>query len=449
LIKSAKLQMLISKFEEIKMLEEETFCEFYTKVRDLRNSMVSLGKQISDIKLIRKILRSLPERFKIKVTTIEESKDLEEMKIEELVGSLQTYEYSLTPVRKAKTISLKASKASKKKSVVSSDEDSDVDEDAVAMLAKNFECFMKNNKFKKKFSDRLRKAPHTTDTEEAEKKDPRGPQCFECSGFGHIKIECANLKKQRGKAFNATLIDESEKEEEALEEEKFLAFVALYDDKKDSQSYCSENSEEEDMQSAYQFYNVEFLKLGEKYKQQVLELNSLRTEKTSMLIKINDLEERLLETQLQLERVSDEKLTRMLSIQMCPTDKTGLGYVPISDTPSTSKTIFVKPVIPDTPPPKVDKGKAIMEAEVPFFPQPPAKLPIRRKPLTCHHCDEPRHIRPNCPHRQVQRKKKWQAPKTPMSHQCRVSNDVRPRCPPPKPPKHHRSLPRNHVLELQ
>jgi hypothetical protein len=31
-----------------------------------------------------------------------------------LVGSFQTYEYSLPPVRKAKTITLKASKASKK-----------------------------------------------------------------------------------------------------------------------------------------------------------------------------------------------------------------------------------------------------------------------------------------------------------------------------------------------
>jgi hypothetical protein len=96
------------------------------------------------------------------VTTIEESKDLEEMKIEELVGSLQTYEYSLPSIRKVKTIALKASKASKKKSRVSSDEDSDIDEDAVAMLAKNFEHFMKNNKLKKKFSDRLRKAPHTS-----------------------------------------------------------------------------------------------------------------------------------------------------------------------------------------------------------------------------------------------------------------------------------------------
>jgi hypothetical protein len=228
---AAKLQMLISKFEEIKMLVEEIFGEFYTKISDLRNSIVSLGKQISNVKLIRKILRSLPKRFRIKVTIIEESKDLEEMKIEELVGSLQTYEYSLPPFRKAKTIALKASK---KKSRVSSDEDSDIDEDAVAILAKNFERFMKNNKFKKKFSDRLRKAPHTVEFEEAEKNDPRGPQCFECSSFGHIRIECVNLKKLKGKAFNATLSDESEKEEETPEEEKFLAFVAPHEENEDS-----------------------------------------------------------------------------------------------------------------------------------------------------------------------------------------------------------------------
>jgi hypothetical protein len=216
--------MLISKFEEIKMLEEKTFEEFYTKISDLRNSIVSLGKSISVVKLIRKIVRSLPERFKIKVTTIEESKDLEEMKIEELVGSLQAYEYSLPPVRKAKTIALKASK---KNTRVSSDEDSDIDEDVVAMLAKNFERFMKNDKFKKRFFDRLKKAPKIVKPEEAEKKDPRGPKCYECSGFEHIKSEWENLKKIKGKAFNATLNDESEKEEETLEEEKSLAFGSL------------------------------------------------------------------------------------------------------------------------------------------------------------------------------------------------------------------------------
>jgi hypothetical protein len=68
------------------------------------------------------------------------------MKIEEFVGSLQTYEYSLPPVKKAKTISLKASK---KKARVSSEEDSDNEVDVVAVLAKNFERLMKNDKFKK------------------------------------------------------------------------------------------------------------------------------------------------------------------------------------------------------------------------------------------------------------------------------------------------------------
>jgi hypothetical protein len=153
--------------------------------------MVNLGKSILDVKLIRKILRSLPEHFRIKVTIIEETKDLEEMKIEELVGSLQTYEYSLPPVKKAKSIALKASK---KKFRVSSDEDFDIDEDVVAMLAKNFERFMKNNKFKKKFSDRLKKAPHTAEIgpKEAEKKDPRGPQCFlniEASGTSRLSVQ--------------------------------------------------------------------------------------------------------------------------------------------------------------------------------------------------------------------------------------------------------------------
>jgi hypothetical protein len=52
------------------------------------------------------------------------------------------------------------------------------------MLAKNFKRFMKNNKFKKKFSDRLRKAPHTTDTKEGEKKYPRGPSASNVQVLG-------------------------------------------------------------------------------------------------------------------------------------------------------------------------------------------------------------------------------------------------------------------------
>lgn len=102
IVKFAKLQMLVSLFERIEMLEDETFNEFYFKINNLRNSMINLGKKVSDAKLVKKIFRSLLERFRIKVTSIEESKDLDDMKIEELVGSLQTYEFSLPLVKKVK-----------------------------------------------------------------------------------------------------------------------------------------------------------------------------------------------------------------------------------------------------------------------------------------------------------------------------------------------------------
>jgi hypothetical protein len=80
------------------------------------------------------------------VATIEESKDFEEMKIEGLVGSLQTYEMSLPLVKKMKTIALKASK---KKVEVSSGDDSEDEEKVVAILAKNFKRLMRNERFKK------------------------------------------------------------------------------------------------------------------------------------------------------------------------------------------------------------------------------------------------------------------------------------------------------------
>jgi hypothetical protein len=348
LVKSAKLQMLISKFEEIKMLEDETFGEFYSKMSDLRNSVVSIGKPISDVKLIRKIQRSLPERFRIKVTTIEESKDLEEMKIEELVGSLQTYELSLPPVKKVEA---------------SSEDDSEEEEKAVAMLAKNFRRLMRDDRFKNKFSKKVKKVPREAEPEEEEKKDPRGPRCFECSGFGHIRADCGNLKKGKGKAYNVTLSDESE--EEAPESKKFLAFVAPHAEEEDSY-YLEHSDNGEELKEAYKTLYIEYEKLREGCKQYLYDLNSLRTEKSSLLLRIQKLEEKLLETQLQLERVIDEKLTHMLSIQKSPTDKTGLEYVaPSSDAPSTSKTVFVKPTIPEPPPTVEDKGKDKVNDDVP------------------------------------------------------------------------------------
>ena len=51
-------------------------------------SKFNLGEKTEDSKVVQKILRSLPENFRAKVTAIEESKDLDEIKVQELIGSL-------------------------------------------------------------------------------------------------------------------------------------------------------------------------------------------------------------------------------------------------------------------------------------------------------------------------------------------------------------------------
>jgi tRNA/tmRNA/rRNA uracil-C5-methylase (TrmA/RlmC/RlmD family) len=81
----------------------------------------------------------------------------------------------------------------------------------------------------------------------------------------------------------------------------------------------------------------------------------------------------------------------MLSIQKSPIDKTGLGYVaPPSDTPSTSRTVFVKLAVPDPPFTVEDKRKDKLNGDVPSTQKPSSD---RRSPI-CHHYGLSGHVRP-------------------------------------------------------
>jgi len=92
-VKSSRIQILTTKFESLKMKEDETIQYFYMIALDIANSFDSLGEKLSDESHnYRKILRSLPKRFDMKVTTIEEAQDISSMNIEELIESLQNFE---------------------------------------------------------------------------------------------------------------------------------------------------------------------------------------------------------------------------------------------------------------------------------------------------------------------------------------------------------------------
>ena len=87
-VKDTKLQMLTTRFEELRMSEDESFDSFYSKLNEVVISKFNLGEKTEDSKVVRKIILSLPESFRAKVIAIEESKDLDEIKVQELIGSL-------------------------------------------------------------------------------------------------------------------------------------------------------------------------------------------------------------------------------------------------------------------------------------------------------------------------------------------------------------------------
>ena len=59
-VKDIKLQMLTTRFEELKMSEDESFYSFYGKLNEVVVSKFNLGDKTEDSKIVRKILRSLP-----------------------------------------------------------------------------------------------------------------------------------------------------------------------------------------------------------------------------------------------------------------------------------------------------------------------------------------------------------------------------------------------------
>ena len=132
---------LTTSFEEIKMEDDESFDEFYTKLNDIVNSVFNLGENIPEPKIVRKVLRSLPERFHAKITAIEESKDIEKISLIELVGNLQTYKLGLTRIgksSKSKSMTLKAKSSDTNE--FSDDEDSKMK----SYITWQFKMFMKN-----------------------------------------------------------------------------------------------------------------------------------------------------------------------------------------------------------------------------------------------------------------------------------------------------------------
>ena len=157
-------------------------------MNDIVNSLYNLDEIYDQLKIVRKLLRSLTEGFRPKVTAIIESKDLNSIPIDELVGSLQSYELDLPKTNKSKSMALKSVD-----DVDRNEFDDELFAIEIAYLAKNFRNFLRinNRRTRGKNNAELRNMGRNEPTKVNNAEKPKekvgqisnnsiGQQCFGC-----------------------------------------------------------------------------------------------------------------------------------------------------------------------------------------------------------------------------------------------------------------------------
>ncbi|XP_071742238.1 uncharacterized protein [Rutidosis leptorrhynchoides] len=91
-LRSARLATLKRELEGLKMKEGESVDEFATKLTGLASKARSLGYELEEVDLVKRLLDSMPMSFLQIVASIEQCFVLDEMLFDEAVGRLKAYE---------------------------------------------------------------------------------------------------------------------------------------------------------------------------------------------------------------------------------------------------------------------------------------------------------------------------------------------------------------------
>jgi len=150
--------MLVHQYELFGMKEDENIETMYSRFQTLVSGLQILKKSYVTSDHVNKILRSLPAKWRQKVTAIEEAKDLNTLSVEDLISSLKCHEIGLNehePVKKPKFIALKLrGKSTKALKALESEEEStseDFGEDLavvqeMAMLSNSYNILLRRTR---------------------------------------------------------------------------------------------------------------------------------------------------------------------------------------------------------------------------------------------------------------------------------------------------------------
>ena len=257
---------------------------------------------------MRKVLKSLLERFHAEITAIEESKDIDKIPLIELVGNLQTYELGLTRIGKfgkGKSMAFKAK---------SSDTDESSDDEDFKMkpyITMQFKKFMKNANGKGFDKDHRQSNSSQFKNQDKGKKDarddsqytvPTGPKCFGCQGFNYMKQECPTYLKSIGKnkALAATLSDTEPEDDSDNKDYRILnAFTAIanptdeivedvVEEEELEESKFKKMDDQDDIHTAYEKLYKLFKKHEKLYRQTTKKLSDVELDREQLSTKVDE-----------------------------------------------------------------------------------------------------------------------------------------------------------------
>nr|GEV24852.1 UBN2 domain-containing protein [Tanacetum cinerariifolium] len=135
-VKDNKIDILVQQYEQFTILEEESIDSGFARFNTIITSLKTLNEGFFSKNYVRKFLRALHPKWRTKITTIEESKDLSSLALDELIDDLNVHEVVME----------KDSEIYKgKKKRVSNDETltSGSDDEEYAMAVRNFKKFFR------------------------------------------------------------------------------------------------------------------------------------------------------------------------------------------------------------------------------------------------------------------------------------------------------------------
>lgn len=94
-VRTSRLNYLRKYFDSMKMKENEDTKVYTARLLEVVNQMKAHREDISDARIVQKILATLTNRYNTIATIIEESKDLSQLSVIELMSSLQLHDPKL------------------------------------------------------------------------------------------------------------------------------------------------------------------------------------------------------------------------------------------------------------------------------------------------------------------------------------------------------------------